>query len=65
MNEYLEKLRSISFGMPSVREQPKVTTFDSRDTENESAKITEHWNGRQDVEVCPPPIRLEVAADAD
>jgi hypothetical protein len=54
VNAYQEKLRSLGFRarIPAA----KVTEIDARDTGNEGATITEHWDDGQSVVVRPPTV---------
>jgi hypothetical protein len=59
-DEYRQKLRSLNFGRPSVREQPNVTRYDRKDTEAEDATVTEHWDGRVDVAITAPSVNVDM-----
>lgn len=54
-NDFVEKLRSLSFSRPRHR-APKVTT-DVHDTH--TVDVTEHWHDRQDVTVKPQTLKIK------
>ncbi len=55
-DEFVEKLRTLSFSRPSAR-RPKVTT-DVHD--HHTVDVIEHWHDRQDVIVKPEPVRIKL-----
>lgn len=52
MSSYREKLLSLSFGSPSVRQTPRSTT------DERGHVTTEHWNDRVDVTINAPRLAL-------
>lgn len=60
MNEFKEKIRSLSFMGSRKDIAPKVTT-DVHDTHK--VAVTEHWSERVDVTVKPDPVRLRATAE--
>ncbi len=56
MDEFADKLRSLSFSRPGHR-APKVTV-DHHD--HHTVEVTEHWQDRQDIKVLPETIRYNL-----
>lgn len=56
MSEYSDRLKG--FGISG--KGPKVTKVDTRESGGESATLTEHWDGRTDVNVTPQTLSVDM-----
>lgn len=52
MTEYADKLRSLGFRSQVPANKKTVDVHDEH-----TVVVTEHWNDRQDVTVCPQTVR--------
>jgi|KBSSwiStaDraftv2_1062776.scaffolds.fasta_scaffold96053_4 hypothetical protein len=57
MNEFQEKLKSLSFGRKTGQSERKVIT-DERDG-SVAGVVTEHWDGSSDAAARPKSIRVK------
>ena len=57
MNEFQEKLKSLSFGRKTGQSERKVIT-DERDG-SIAGVVTEHWDGSSDAAARPKSIRVK------
>jgi hypothetical protein len=57
VSEYAEKLRSIGFGTKRGQSEAK-RVVDERDGST-AGVITTHWDGSQDADARPKPIRVK------
>ena len=55
-NEYLDKLRSV--GMLSEHRKTRTEKW-VHDGDRTGSYQTEHWDGRQDVNISPPAIKVD------
>jgi len=61
MDDFKDKIKNVNIGLEK-RRKPKVTT-DVHDTHK--VHVTEHWEERQDVTVCPETVRIRVRVDEE
>lgn len=61
VDDFKEKIRSLSLMGDRADRSPKVTT-DVHDTH--TVDVVEHWSDRQDVTVTPDPVRVRMTQES-
>lgn len=61
VDDFKEKIRSLSFMGARAGRSPKVTT-DVHD--NHKVDVVEHWSERVDVTVKPDPVRVRMTQES-